>query len=775
MTATLLLISLVAPPGDDAPPSRLESAEVAGHWAFRPIDRATRPPTVDAGWIRNPIDRFVLVRQQQTGLTPLPAATRATLIRRVAFDLAGLPPRPEEVEACVRDESPDAYEKLIDRLLASPAYGERWAQHWLDIARFAETDGFEHDLVRPNAWRYRDWVIDALNADMPYDEFVRMQIAGDEVSRKDAKAQSGRGAEDNQAEPPASDALRLGAIAWNSSVATGFLLCGPDMPDINLQDERRHNVLNEMTATVGSVFLGLQFGCAQCHDHKFDPITMADFYRLRAFFEPSDFFDEAPLAPLEELAERERLEAPIRAGRERIDKELKRFDATAHERLNKDPQAKISRDELLSALSETEKEEFQRLTGELKQLGSKTSNLPPLAMGRVLREKGGAPRASHIMLRGDFRQPGPRVVPAFPVVANPWNTPVEIPESVAPSSGRRTALANWLTRADHPLTTRVIVNRVWQFHFGQGLVRTPSDFGAMGEKPSHPELLDWLATEFTRPADQLDADGRAGLGWSLKRLHKLILTSATYMQASRPTEPGWSADQRESAMASWKKSRELDPDNRLLARMNRLRLDGESIRDAMLASADRLSLRRGGPGVRPPLPDELVATLLKNQWTVTPDEEDHRRRSIYIFVRRNLRYPLFDVFDRPDTNASCPQRPRSTTAPQGLTLLNSEFSLDAARDLASFVWRSAGPAPRDQVELCFQRTLSREPTAAELAVAVAFLRQQTERLRNEGRDVESLLALNGLPTVGKADVFAAAALADFCIGLFNLNEFTYVD
>jgi hypothetical protein len=224
------------------------------------------------------------------------------------------------------------------------------------------------------------------------------------------------------------------------------------------------------------------------------------------------------------------------------------------------------------------------------------------------------------------------------------------------------------------------------------------------------------------------------------------------MQASRPTEPGWSADQRESAMASWKKSRELDPDNRLLARMNRLRLDGESIRDAMLASADRLSPRRGGPGVRPPLPDELVATLLKNQWTVTPDEEDHRRRSIYIFVRRNLRYPLFDVFDRPDTNASCPQRPRSTTAPQGLTLLNSEFSLDAARDLASFVWKSA-----------------------ELAVGAAFLRQQTERLRNEGRDVETLLALKGLPPEGKADVFAAAALADFCIGLFNLNEFTYVD
>jgi hypothetical protein len=297
----------------------------------------------------------------------------------------------------------------------------------------------------------------------------------------------------------------------------------------------------------------------------------------------------------------------------------------------------------------------------------------------------------------------------------------------------------------------------------------------MGEKPSHPELLDWLATEFTRPADQLDADGRAGLGWSLKRLHKLILTSATYMQASRPTEPGWSADRRESAMASWKKSRELDPDNRLLARMNRLRLDGESIRDAMLASADRLSPRRGGPGVRPPLPDELVATLLKNQWTVAPDEEDHRRRSIYIFVRRNLRYPLFDVFDRPDTNASCPQRPRSTTALQGLALLNSEFSLDAARDLASFVWQDGGVGPEAQVDLCYRRLLGRDPTDRERTTGVEFLRRQANRFRTERRRGESPATPGRLSSDANIDACAFAALADYCLGLVNLNEFVYVD
>ncbi len=793
--ASLLLAVLIVPiRADDPRNSRGSTTDSIAtvHWAFRPLSNPPIPQIEGTDWARNPVDKFILAAQQARGLRPLPIAGRMTLIRRVTFDLTGLPPTPDEVLAFVGDESPDAYEKLIDRLLASPAYGERWAQHWLDIARFAETDGFEHDHVRPNAWRFRDWVIDALNADMPYDEFVRVQIAGDEqvgrIERKVANSQS-RKEESEQSSLLAP--LRLGDFALSnpsrSKIATGFLLCGPDMPDINLQDERRHNVLNEMTATVGSVFLGLQLGCAQCHDHKFDPITMADFYRLRAFFEPADFFDEAPLVTPEELAERERLEAPAKAERERIEKELKTFDAMAHERLNKDPQVKISRDELVSALSETEKQEFRKLTDELKRLN--TSNLPPLPMGRVMREKGGTPRASHVMLRGDFRQPGPRVTPAFPAIANPWNAPVEVPESVAPSSGRRTALADWLTRPDHPLTTRVIVNRVWQFHFGQGLVRTASDFGTMGESPSHAELLDLLATEFTRPAappspqpspPAAGREGRVrgadvgGLGWSLKRLHKLILTSATYMQASRPTEPGWTAEQRAAAIESWKKSREVDPENRLLARMNRLRLDGESIRDAMLAACNRLSPRRGGPGVRPPLPDELIATLLKNQWTVTPEEEDHRRRSIYIFVRRNLRYPLFDVFDRPDTNASCPQRPRSTTAPQSLTLFNSQFSFDSARELTGYVLARVTADSSAQVDLAYRRTLGRPPTAKELAAGTAFLKRQIDWLLLQSRLVDPA-ALPREPLPDGVTPAGAESLVSFCLALFNLSEFVYID
>lgn len=592
------------------------------HWSFSPLKRPELPAVKNGNWYRTPVDRFILARLERAGLTPLPPADRGTLIRRLTFDLTGLPPTPAEIDAFVDDAAPDAYEKLLDRLLASPAYGERYAQHWLDLARFAETDGFEHDLVRPTAWKYRDWVIDALNRDLPYDEFVRLQIAGDELVPGDEAA----------------------------AIATGFLLCGPDMPDINLQEERRHTVLNEMTSTVGAALMGLQLGCAQCHNHKFDPLSQADFYRLRAVFEPSELF--------------------------------------------KHPK-----------------------------------------FGRVAQPGAGQPKPSYLMLRGDFRRQGEVVEASFPRIANPWQDAVP-PDVQKQSAGRRAALAQWLTRADHPLSTRVIVNRVWQYHFGQGLVRTPSDFGLMGDTPTHPELLDWLATELPKQ------------GWSLKKLHRLMLTSAVYQQASRPSSPGWSSEQTQAALASWQQSKEEDPSNRLLGRMNRVRLEGEAIRDAMLASADRLSARRGGVGVMPPLPSELLATLLKSQWQVSPDEEDHQRRSVYLFVRRNLRYPLFDVFDRPDTNASCPQRNRSTTAPQALWQFNSEFSLQSSRALAKCIEAESTSDRGEQVTLAYRRTLGRLPQPEELAASLEFLARETD---------------------------GDSPLTSLCLALYNLNEFIYVD
>lgn len=609
------------------------------HWSFRPLAKPKVPKIKNGDAARNPIDHFILARLNTEGLQPMPAAGRATLIRRLSFDLTGLPPTPKQVEAFSNDQAPDAYEKLVDRLLADVAHGERWAQHWLDLARFAETDGYEHDKVRKEAWRYRDWVIEALNHDLPYDEFLSLQVAGDEIKPD----QSG------------------------SHIATGFLVSGPDMPDLNNASERQHVLLNEVTAAVGSVFMGLTMECAQCHNHKFDPISQADFYRLRAIF------------------------------------------TNAFPKLKRDQQ---------------------------------------LAM--TVREAASTAPDAHFMIRGDFTRPGPVLQPAFPRILNPVGHDIAKPSVGAKSSQRRLALAKWLTRADHLLTARVIVNRVWMHHFGRGLTNTPSDFGIMGDNPTHPELLDWLAAEFMRT------------GWSLKKLHRLIVTSATYRQASRPSDPEWSNEIKKDALERWQAAKKSDPKNKLLARMNRIRLDGEAIRDAMLAAANKLSLRRAGPGVLPPLPKELVATLLKDQWVVSPDEEDHRRRSIYIFVRRNLRYPIFEAFDRPDGNASCSRRTKSTTAPQALILLNSEFSAQMASVVAGHAAKTSAKTA-DQIRHCFDQILSRPPTPAEVKAAITFLDEQAARINKAGTQPIS------------AESSHASALTDFCLALFNTNEFTYID
>ncbi len=729
----LCSISRAIEPTDSAAPA--EPPLTAGdreHWAFRPLARPEVPVVNDGRWCRTPVDRFVLAKIEAAGIAPLPPADRTTLIRRVTFDLTGLPPTPGEVDAFLHDESPDAYERVLDRLLASPAYGERWAQHWLDLVRFAETDGFEHDLVRPNAWRYRDWVIDALNADLPYDEFVRLQLAGDEIRPDDADA----------------------------AIATGFLLCGPDMPDINLLEERRHNFLNDMTGTVGSVLLGLQVGCAQCHDHKFDPISQLDFYRLRAFFDPADIFKDHPLPKLRDTVE------PAPTGPAARIKELaatiQTLEESARKRLKaENPDLQPTPKDILQALSEDERKHHESASAELE--GLKKSYKPPeVPQGRTIEEHIADLKPSHLMVRGDFRREGPAVRPALLRIVNPEERAVAAHSNDAATTGRRRQLAEWITCADHPLATRVIVNRIWQHHFGRGLVETSSDFGHSGTVPTHPKLLDWLATELPRRR------------WSLKELHRLLLTSATYRQASQPDSADWSNRERDAASINWKRNRQVDPDNRFLARMSRQRLEGEAIRDAMLAAAGRLSSRRGGPGVRPPLPPEVASTLLNpTHWVVSPDESDHRRRSIYIFVRRNLRYPLFEAFDRPDTNASCPRRNRSTIAPQALILLNSEFSLAAARDLAGYVLVHSDRPPEKQVLLAYRRALGRPPNFSERDLAVQFLADQTAKLKESNRPAAELALPSSMPE--GADPFAAAALTDFCLALFNLNEFVYVD
>ncbi|MBL6706844.1 MAG: DUF1553 domain-containing protein [Planctomycetaceae bacterium] len=584
------------------------------HWSFAPLVRPDVPAHV-GDWPRNSIDSFVLKKLVDAGLSPAPEASRTVLLRRLCFDLTGLPPTLEQIDDFLKDETSEAYDRLVDQLLESPAYGERSAQHWLDLARFAETDGFEHDKLRPDAWKYRDWVIDAFNDDMPYDEFVRLQLAGDEAGSA-------------------------------NRVATSFLTCGPDMPDINLQEERRHSFMNEMTSTVGSVFLGLQVGCAQCHDHKYDPISQLDFYRLRAFFDPAFQFTK-----------------------------------------------------------------------------NKVASLP---------DGNDAKSVSYLMVRGDFRRVGDTVEAAFPRIVNAAGA---APDVASDRRNLRTQLARWLTNPDNPLSMRTIANRLWQHHFGEGLCDSPSDFGVMGDVPEHDKLLDWLATEFPRRS------------FSFKNMHRLIVTSATYRQASRLPD-----DASPAVAEKWQQSLKADRKNRLWSRMSRRRLEGEAVRDAMLLAAGQLSERRGGPGIRPPLPDELLHTLLKNQWPVSKDPEDYTRRSIYLFVRRNLRYPLFEAFDKPDTNFSCPRRNESTIAPQALMLLNSKLSLDAAKALAALVEEAAGESSveaNSRIKLACLRTLSRNPSSDELKLAAQFLRSSPDG--------------------------QTAALTDLCLALFNLNEFLYVD
>lgn len=693
------------------------TAEERAHWAFQPLKRPPVPAVRREGTIHNPIDAFIGTRLDQEGLRQSPEADRSTLLRRLSVDLTGLPASPAEIHAFSNDDSLDAYERVVDRLMASPQFGVRWAQHWLDLARYADTDGFEFDQARPNAWRYRDWVVTSLNHDMPYDRFLGLQLAGDELAPDDPEA----------------------------LIATGFNRCYPDMVDLNDQGLRRQNALNDITETTGLVFLGLTIGCARCHDHKFDPIRQADFYRLQAFFSPARFRDDVPLTGTQERKRHEQSVATWEGEVTAIRAEILRIERPVRDRLapglpmgaldeavaafNKPESVRRPSDvrivyELLSRDGRIKARDWPRLLGEEKEtrrqallarLDRTVRRRPPSPpTARAIDEAGPEAPPTYFLKRGEYTARGHVVGPAFPAVLASRAPAIR---TMPGSTGRRKTLAAWLTAADNPLTARVMVNRLWQGHFGRGLVGTPSDFGKMGDEPSHPELLDWLACELISQ------------GWSLKAIHRLIVTSATYRQSSRPI----------------KNQEDADPDNHLLARQNRRRLEGEAIRDALLTVSGRLNPALGGPGVFPPLPPELTKLSSKGAvWPVSARAEDRNRRSLYIFVRRNLRYPFFESFDRPDTNASCPRRPVTTIAPQALSLLNNPLSSESAHALADRTIREAGTGLPARVEHAYLLTLGRQPDAAEQRLARDFLA-------------------------------SGGSFADFCLALINLNEFVYVD
>jgi hypothetical protein len=683
-------------------------------WSFQPLRRTEPPQVRDAGWCRTPLDRFILARLEAAGLAPSPPLAKRQLLRRLSFDLVGLPPTPEELAAFENDPSPDASEKAVDRLLASPHYGERWARHWLDLARFAESHGFEHDYDRPSAYHYRDFVIKALNLDLPYDTFVKWQIAGDEL------------------EPENNLAL----------TATGFLAAGVHPTQITKKEAARHryDAIDDMLSTIGTAMLGLTVGCARCHDHKFDPIPQADYYRLLSTFTTTvrteiDLYldregdraakarfdaEHAPLVAALTAFEKDHLPArrdalarqweqdPARLQAAVVDTLTRRgpkWGALLHHLGTTDPEWR----RLKQAVLDHEKKAPKPKT--VKALIA-SEGLPAV---RLHTQGDDFLKETHFLRRGDVEQKD-GVAPQgyLQVLMNAPEGPAHWPArppAGARTSFRRTALANWLTDteagAGH-LLARVIVNRLWQHHFGRGIVATPSDFGTRGEPPTHPELLDYLATELIRG------------GWRLKPIHKLIVLSAAYQQ-------GGARDEAEL---------KIDPDNKLWWRVPPRRLEAEVIRDAMLAVSGLLDPTPFGPGTLDP---------------------GHRRRSIYFTVKRSKLVPMMTVFDSPEALTGMAERPATTIAPQALLLMNNPQVRTYAHGLAR---RAAGAAAGQEAALtaAYRLALARPPAVEEQADGLAFLRDQAESYKAAGKpDPEHL------------------ALTDLCHALLCSNEFVYVD
>jgi hypothetical protein len=768
-------------------PESAGPAAVQWRWPFeKPLKHA--PPAVRRpDWLRNPIDAFVLSRLESEGLAPAPPAPPRVLARRVYMDLVGVPPTPEELAAFLVDTAPDAYARLVDRLLMDPRYGERWGRHWLDLVRYGETSGLEGDGSIGNAWRFRDWVVRAFNADMPYDKFVTLQLGGaDEHSQT----------RNNY------------PIDAQGHVPLGFFRVAPWDRSNLVADEVRQNYLSEVATATGSIFLGLSLGCARCHDHKYDPISQRDYYRVQAFFNTiqADNVDvpyaepdfaaradqqikryQALLKDGPEKVELDRLERDLlpklvaarkksalgkAISKEDLRLEMRRGDASlfprgvrekhasALEEANRtqDPEERAALDayerDLLAHHTELPIARFDSLgvdevraeAGKQKSTvftDSERSRHAELAaklevyrrrLGRwqnsalTVRNVPGPPNGpflapTRVLKRGDYRQPGDAVEPGFPSAFTQGAE--EAAELITdryrqfPTRGWRLTLARWIASRDNPQSARVMANRVWQHHFGRGIVATPSDFGRNGERPTHPELLDWLAVEF------MDR------GWSVKALHRLMLTSATYMQSS---------DNRAHAANT------RDPDNRLLWRFERRRLEAEALRDSILAASGRLNPEMYGPSMFPALPEDLADFARYGRtgglmWEPNDRDEDARRRSVYIFQRRSLPLPMMASFDATVFSESCDRRSSTTTPLQALTMMNGNLVHDESDHLARRVEREAGPGRRAQVARAFEIVLGRSAGAEEL-----------DRFDSFG---------GSMAAIGRV--------------LFNSNEFLYVD
>ena len=755
--------ALAALENDELPPGARD------YWAFRQPQRAPVPASAD---FDHPVDRFLAAARRDSGVAAASRADRLTLLRRAYLDLVGLPPTPEQIEAFLADTERGAWERLIDELLDSPHYGERWGRHWMDVARYADTDGFEQDYVRPNAWRYRDYVIDAFNDDKPYNQFLREQIAGDELDH----------------------------VTDETRIATGFLRAGPR---VNFREkdnpERRHDYLDDVLATVGRGVLGMTVHCARCHDHKFDPILQRDYYSMQASIfgyveidyplldrpEADAYFDAMRAIDEQQRPLRDRVDAIEAPYREELRAQMirERFPENVQAAAFKPEAERTPGEQLLAAqvltlnpprrqvaaaLSPEDKARVDELRGQIAALqdqrppapamahivtdgdyrfapdgpgdnviGCPECRTPPDVEGTYLWEEGGrdyeAP-PNYFLIRGDPFSPGSEMQPGFLTAATYGDPPTELPRPGGRTSGRRLALAEWIASRDNPLTARVAVNRIWHHHFGRGIVRTLDNLGRMGDPPTHPELLDWLAVEF------MDR------GWSVKEMHRLLMTSEAYrMESAFPHEANAAAD----------------PENNLLWRYRPQRIEAEILRDSIMTVSGGIDLTVGGPPVFPHIPSDIlfqsdgkgfwcgspepgrrITAPATGIWCEEPDRPEVWRRSVYVFRRRSLGFPFFDTFDLPDQNQTAAARNVSTVSTQALTLMNNPFVLNQAELFAARLEREAPGDLDAQIERAYLVALTRKPTEAELAIARGLV--------------------------------AGQSLVDFTHVMMNLNEFLYL-
>ena len=693
-------------------------------WSLQPLQNPRPPAVRDTSWPRNPIDSFVLAKMEAAGAQPAPEAGRRILARRLYLSMTGLPPTPEQMDAFLMDASPDAYQALIDKLLSSREYGEHWARFWLDVIRYSDSNGFDYDEFRPQAWRFRDYVVRSLNADKPFNTFIREHLAGDEMV----------------------PGLPQTTEDQDRLIATGYLRVGPYDNSAQLFGERDRchaQVMSDLVETTGSAFLGVTFNCCRCHDHKTDPLSQADYYRFRAFFENMVPADETilDLPPRQQTVVRET--AAINAVKEEL-AELRESvrDRVYHERittlpakeqefLKKKPDTltkeeqiaqriirekiEVGNTELEASFNEEDNVKKEEINKRLAELEAKRQ--PPTS-AFIAVDAGRWPSPTYILSKGDYLQPAAHVEAGIPSVFNP--NPLPPAETARKrSTGRRTALAQWITAPSNPLTARVLVNRIWQQHFGSGLVATPNDFGYTGAPPTHPELLDWLARRFM-------ADG-----WSLKKLHRLMLNSAAWRQGivtdGEPVPPG------------------------LFVGQPPRRLTGEALRDAMLKVSGLLRPHAGGPPLWPELPPDIISSnpgiLVENMektrgWYPSPHELTFVR-SLYLVQKRSLRLPFMETFDQPENTLSCGRRMVSTVPTQALSLLNSPFAAETSEAFAQLIQREAGADPTAQIERIFALAFQRSPAAEEKTDCALLLQEQ------------------GLPAL--------------CRAVLNTNEFAYVD